>query len=440
MVFFRLQKLKYSINIVQRFSRQAGQDSIVIIRLLKTGLMLGTVSALSACGISSVSSYLAYEAKAAQKSTLSGVPVTHPSMGASLNAQHSNASEWEIAYRNYEQKTEIYWNEIATKRKLRNEKRRSSQTIALEDYVLRQPPVYDGPARPVISRPMDPGKTGNPIPATGDFLAAAQKIYGFKPDRPRTETEFMYTYAAAAARTGLTREQLVSLYAFETGGDGTYDLQAGMSRNRKNATPISTAIGYNQLVATASVSVMSEFGPTIAAELREQARQSPRNRRRQLQQKARTVEKMTARARQVPHQWSAQGELAKIPPGLGIHAMTLDKDVGPLLQLHKLRTSMNFLKANNITHTLSGAELEMLNLTGDGNGLDVITMPHMYRDRVPTANFFVRKGYERNPIARRNATAGQLLQAIADIMQTNMQKDGAQELYRAFQSREFARN
>jgi len=290
-VFFCLQKLKYSTNIVQRFSRQAGQDSTVIIRLLKAGLMFGAASALSACGISSVSNYLAYETKAAQKPTLSGVPVAHLPKETTPNAQHANASNWETAYRNYEQKTEIYWNEIARKRKLRNEKRRSSQTIALDDYVLRQPPVYDGPARPAISRPVDPGKTVNLIPATGDFLAAAQKIYGFKPERPRTETEFMSTYAAAAARTGLTREQLVSLYAFETGGNGTYDLQAGMNRNRKNATPISTAIGYNQLVATASVSVMSEFGPAIATELREQARQSPRSRRRQLQQKARTVEK-----------------------------------------------------------------------------------------------------------------------------------------------------
>jgi len=113
-------------------------------------------------------------------------------------------------------------------------------------------------------------------------------------------------------------------------------------------------------------------------------------------------EKMTLRAHSLPHQWKAQGELAKTPSGLGIHGMALDKDVGPLLQLHKLCTSLHFLKTNGITRTPTDAELEMLNLTSDGNGLNIITMPEAYRTRVPTANFLLRQGYERNPIARRN--------------------------------------
>ena len=35
----------------------------------------------------------------------------------------------------------------------------------------------------------------------------------------------------------------------------------------------------------------------------------------------------------------------------------------------------------------------MMNLTGDGNGYDMITMPREWRARVPTANFFQRGGY-----------------------------------------------
>ena len=42
-----------------------------------------------------------------------------------------------------------------------------------------------------------------------------------------------------------------------------------------------------------------------------------------------------------------------------------------------------------------------MNLTGDGNGFDMVTMPQTLRERVPTANFFQQSGYERNPVARR---------------------------------------
>lgn len=416
------------------------------IRLLKAGLMIGTTLSLSACSTPKTASYFSHETATTQKTA--AVPAPRPSKETTAsikplnNIRQLNQRSWEVAYRNHEHKTEAYWDEIAQKRKLRNEKRQGGQKIMLEDYVLVQPPVYNGPKRrSATPLPNKPGRMiDQSVPRTADFLAAVKKIYGFTPDQPQTEDEFMRSYAIAATRSGLTKQQLISLYVFETGGNGTHDLQAGTSKDKKDAMPISTAIGYNQLVATASISVMSEFGPAIAGELRQQARGTTGQRQRQLLQKARIVEKMTVRARTVPHQWKAQSELAKTPYGLAIHAMTLDKDVGPLLQLHKLRTSMNFLRANGITHTLTGAELEMLNLTGDGNGLDIITMPEAYRAKVPTANFFVRQGYERNPIARRNNTAAKLLQAISEKMQANIHKDGAQALYRAFQATEIVSN
>jgi len=48
--------------------------------------------------------------------------------------------------------------------------------------------------------------------------------------------------------------------------------------------------------------------------------------------------------------------------------------------------------------------MEMMNLTGDGTGLDMVTMPQAMREQVPTSNFFQRSGYERNPVAIRNNT------------------------------------
>ena len=185
---------------------------------------------------------------------------------------------------------------------------------------------------------------------------------------------------------------------------------------------------------------MWEYGSDIAKELRQKAQIASGTEKTKLLEKAAVVDRMTAKARTVPHNWGAQSELAKTDAGLGMHAMTMDKDVGPLLQIHKLRTSITFLRRKGVTRPLSGAELEMLNLTGDGNGYDMVTMPQQYRNKVPTANFFLRPGYERNPVAIRNNTVASLLDATENKMQANMQKDGAQMLDRIFQSTALASN
>ncbi|MBI0024944.1 hypothetical protein H3S85_00505 [Bartonella sp. M0187] len=344
---------------------------------------------------------------------------------------------WRNAYNAYNKQATAYWDQISAKRKLRNEKRARGQTIELTDYVLSQPPLYSGPAKPSTGKTTGPSRS---IPGVDDFVAASKRVYGFRPERPSNESEFMRSYVNAAQEIGLTREQLVSIYAFETGGDGTHDLQSGMIKGKANARPISTAIGYNQLVATASVSLMWEYGNDIAKELRQKAQQASGTERTKLLEKANVVERMTAKAKTVPHNWGAQSELAKTDAGLGMHAMTMDKDVGPLLQIHKLRTSLTFLRRKGVSRPLSGAELEMLNLTGDGNGYDMVTMPSQYRAKVPTANFFLRPGYERNPVAIRNNTVAALLDATESKMETNMQKDGAQMLNRIYQSTTLARN
>ncbi len=71
--------------------------------------------------------------------------------------------------------------------------------------------------------------------------------------------------------------------------------------------------------------------------------------------------------------------------------MNLDLDVGPLLQTQKLLDSVIFARRKGYDEPLSAAALEMMNLTGDGNGFDMVTMPMEWRDKVPTANFFQRQ-------------------------------------------------
>jgi hypothetical protein len=69
-----------------------------------------------------------------------------------------------------------------------------------------------------------------------------------------------------------------------------------------------------------------------------------------------------------------------------------------------------------------------MNLTGDGNGFDMITMPRVWRDKVPTANFFQRRGYADNPVARRNNVVAKLIAATDARMNEEARKPGAREL------------
>ena len=76
---------------------------------------------------------------------------------------------------------------------------------------------------------------------------------------------------------GLTREQAVRVYAFETGGTGNYDVQSGIEHGGTRA--ISTAIGYNQLLTTNSVELLAEQGHEFVAALTREGRAIVRRRR-----------------------------------------------------------------------------------------------------------------------------------------------------------------
>src|SRR5262249_56219438 len=88
------------------------------------------------------------------------------------------------------------------------------------------------------------------------------------------------------------------------------------------------------------------------------------------------LRKMIGVARSVPDAWNEHQALAGTSKGLAIHALNLDVDIGPYLQTQKLVDSVVFARRKGFPETLTAAELEMMNLTGDGNGFDMITMPH----------------------------------------------------------------
>src|SRR5713226_757030 len=344
--------------------------------------------------------------------------------------------EYQEARAAFEQEASAYWNSIAEKRRGRNAKRRERQSIMLDDYVLTQPPVYTGPKRPVDPSPT-PSEPTEPrlrkhIPVVADLLKAAAEHFQFTPQRPASEVEFKRAYARVAAAGGLTREQAVRVYSFETGGNGNHDMQSGLSASRPGSRAISTAIGYNQLLTTNTVELLAEQGPEFVRALAEKAAQLSGAPRQAMDRKIAVLKRMVAYARSVPDEWAQHEKIGDTPQGWALHAMVLDIDVGPLLQTHKLLTSVIFARAKGFSHPPTAAELEMMNLTGDGTGLDMVTMPQAMREQVPTSNFFQRGGYERNPVAIRNNTVAKLLDVTDRRMDSNSNLPGAKDLAAAF--------
>ncbi|SED27576.1 hypothetical protein SAMN05444164_4302 [Bradyrhizobium erythrophlei] len=379
----------------------------------------------------SAPSVLAGEADALPPSVANAMAQASPQ---AIMEYRRKLQEYQAARDAFEQDASAYWSAIADKRRGRNAKRRDRVQISLDDYVLQQPPVYEGPKRPVNPAPEEEGgKPPRPpktIPVVSDLVRAAAEQFQFTPQRPSSEVEFKRAYARYARAAGLTPEQAVRVYSFETGGTGNYDVQAGIEHGGKRA--ISTAMGYNQLLTTNTVELLAEQGHEFVRDLtaRVAATQGPA--RKAMEHKLAVLKKMVAFTRTVPDDWSAHQRLADTPQGWACHAMVLDIDIGPMLQTHKLLTSVIFARNKGYTRPLSAAELEMMNLTGDGTGLDMVTMPQAMREQVPTTNFFQRSGYERNPVAIRHNTVAKLLAITNERMDSNSNKPGARELAAAF--------
>ena len=360
---------------------------------------------------------------------------SQPSATALAEYQQKLA-QYEQIHGAFERIDNAYWGDIAAKRRIRNAKRRDHQAILLTDYVLMQPPVYTGPPKPVSPLPPPPPPPVPPppeIPVVSDFLQAAQEQWGFVPDLPASDSEFKRAYAKAARAAGLTQAQIVGVYAFETGGNGAYNTQAGLGRPRPNAHAISPAIGYNQLLSTNTVSLFGESGARFLALLTQKENSLTGERRVAFSRKFEILKRMIAYCRSLPHRWAKYDEIAKTTQkGWGIHAAVLDIDVGPLLQVQKLLDSVLFARAKGYMTPLTAAELELMNLTGDGNGFDMVTMPPEMRQQVPTSNFFQPLGYARNPVAKRTKVVAGLIAEIQGHMDENGSTPGAQEMAAAF--------
>jgi hypothetical protein len=250
----------------------------------------------------------------------SAAPATKPvvaakPLSAAMIEYHKKLEAYTRAHDAYEAQARAYWQSIADKRALRNGKRSSKEDILLDDYVLTQPPVYSGPEKPL--NPSPPEKKPQPeqraIPLVADFLRAAYEQYKFVPQRPQAELEYKRSYARAAAEAGLSREQAIRIYGFESGGNGAYDVQAGLEHPRPGARAISTALGYNQLLTTNSVELMAEQGHEFITAVSAKAGRLTGAPKKAMEDKIRVLTQMVAYSRTVADDWGAHGGWPRRP-------------------------------------------------------------------------------------------------------------------------------
>lgn len=346
--------------------------------------------------------------------------------------------EWLSARAFHDFALSTYWRQITDKRAIRRAKRRKGQTLLAADYVAGFPPEYRGPELPAPlakawaehqkaaeAKPPEPER---PVLTVADALAAARQHYGFVPTRI-AEREFKRRYAREALSLGLTKDQVVRIYALETGGYGTADMQAGIHPISHKGRAISTALGYAQLLHANSVDEIAKHGAPFVERLTAMAAAAGTSpeRRAELTAKRDALKRMIANARSVSPSWSAHVAYANTPKGIGIHALNLDGDIGPWLQVIKLRGLKDMAEKAGLPR-LSGAEMELMNLAGPGTGLEM--MRGAARD-APTPNFFSRGGYYRNSIVR-GKTSLELMAALGKRMEDNIVLPGAVEFAAVF--------
>jgi hypothetical protein len=368
----------------------------------------------------------------ADRIALAQEPTSDTVSVAQLTPEDQRRDEYIRARQKFDEDSNRYWRLIIEKRRTRIAKRRNNQTLQIDDYVLTQPPVYTGPSKPPNLPRVPEQAPPVYVPVIADFVKSAAQYFNFVPERPQHEIDYKREYARIASSFGLTKEQVVRIYGFESGGNGTYDVQAGLEYATPRAQAINTALGYNQLLNTNSVELIAEHGEQFVQALEQKAMGLTGIRRRMLENKIKVVQAMILFCRTVPDEWSEHDKLANTPKGLGVHAMILDEDVGPLLQAQKLVSSVAFARKRGYRNVLTAAELEMMNLTGDGNGFEIVMMPQAMRNQVPTANFFQQASYGRNPVAIRNNVVAKLIAATDAKMDKEDKLQGARELAAAF--------
>jgi hypothetical protein len=354
-------------------------------------------------------------------------------------AQLDEFTAWHTAKTRYDRQLDAYWQEVEKKRSGRRAKRGNTKFFDTDDYVWTYPPTYQGPRLSADldqqwtrflateEQPDQPPKEQKELPGLADFLGAARQHYGFEPTRI-PEREFKRRYAEEAISLGLSKEQVVRVYALETGGDGTADMQAGIHPITKKGKPISSALGYAQLLHANTIGELVKHGDMFIKRLqRLKAATGDPARADELHRKIAALQAMIRSARSVPDDWYRHVAFAQNSKGYGMHAINLDGDIGPWLQSLKLRGLKDFAARKGVTN-LSGEEIELMNLSGPATGLEMMQPVGL---TVPTPNFFARRAYYVNKMVI-GKTSAELLAEFTRRMDASSRKAGAVEFAAAF--------
>ncbi len=359
---------------------------------------------------------------------------------ATLTPEQAQEFErWRAAKNHFDRRLDAYWYQIESKRKDRRPKRSTRQLYSAQDYVWTFPPEYDGLAlAPDLRRRYEAflaaakqqeetPQAERELPGVDDFLAAAKQYYNFVPSRI-PEREFKRRYAQECLALGLTKDEVVRVYALETGGLGTADMQAGIHPVTKKGKPISSALGYAQLLHANTIGELVKHGDMFISRLRTMAATAPEAARGQeLRNKIASLEAMQRAARAIPDDWYRYVAFAQTPRGYGMHAINLDGDIGPWLQSFKLQGLKDFAAKKGVTN-LSGEEIELMNLSGPATGLEMMEPVGL---TAPTPNFFSRRAYYVNKMVT-GKTSAELLADFTRRMDNSLQKAGAIEFAEAF--------
>jgi hypothetical protein len=379
---------------------------------------------------------------------------------APVSSQQRQRAAYEEALASYRKaqdlfagETDKYWEKIHTQQLIRRSKRAAGSVIAETDYVLQQPPEYSGPPAPklpdfMVKRVKASGALREaialePAPAIADLLAAAKTQYGFVP-RAADEKEYMLAFAREALQAGLSAEQVVGVYSLETGGLGPYSRLSGVLTVNNQCQPVmaqgkpaaSLALGYAQLLPANTAATAHGHAQAIAEKLLKMAENAPKGKAIELRSKAALFQRMVDDVNKwletytgPKDNWQEYVIYGRTKNGRAMHALLLDADIGPALQVYKLAGIVTAAARHGIGE-LSSAQLELLNLVGDGRGLDALAPA---AKNAPAANFFDRSGYEANPVAK-GQTASSLLTRLGAIIGRHKRECGSKRFFEAFET------
>ena len=354
-------------------------------------------------------------------------------------AQADEFAAWRTAKSQYDRLLDAYWDEIEKKRAGRRAKRGKHQILRYRRLRL------DLPADLIRARASAPtsissGRASLRRAGRSSRRRTKQSCRARRLPRRRAASTTASSRRASpsasssvatpieAISLGLAKEQVVRVYALETGGDGTADMQAGINPITKKGKPISSALGYAQLLHANTIGELVKHGDSFIKRLQRLQGQRPRPGPRR---RAAAQDRLAAGhdpQRQVgARQWYRHVAFAQTSKGYGIHAINLDGDIGPWLQSLKLRGLKDFAARKGVTN-LSGEEIEMMNLSGPATGLEMMQPVGL---TAPTPNFFARRAYYVNKMVI-DKTSAELLAEFTRRMDASSRKPGAVEFAEAF--------